>query len=76
VLSAGYDASLKPYSYDPTLAKSLLAAAGYDTGVAPPAADVWGQYGLYIIAVVVVVIIVVVGAVVWRARKKPPANQT
>jgi ABC-type transport system substrate-binding protein len=32
-LTAGYDSSLKAYSYDPTLAKSLLAAAGYETGV-------------------------------------------
>jgi ABC-type transport system substrate-binding protein len=75
-ITAGYDPSIKPYSYDVNLAKSLLALAGYNTGVAPPAADIWGQYGLYIIAVVVVVIIVVVGAVVWRARKKPPATQT
>jgi ABC-type transport system substrate-binding protein len=73
-VTAGYDASLTPYSYDVTMAKSLLAAAGYDTGVAPPAADIWGQYGLYIIAVVVIVIIVVVGAVVWRARAKKPAT--
>ena len=77
-LTAGWDPStFKAYSYDTTLAKSLLAAAGYNTGVAPPAADIWGQYGLYIVAIVVVVIIVVVGAVVWRMRaKKPPANPT
>jgi len=75
-VTAGFDTSLTPYSYDVNMAKSLLAAAGYNTGVAPPAADIWGQYGLYIIAVVVVVIIVVVGAVVWRARKKPSASQT
>jgi len=72
-VTAGFDTSLTPYSYDVTMAKSLLAAAGYDTGVAPPAADIWGQYGLYIVAVVVVVIIVVVGAVVWRMRAKKPA---
>jgi ABC-type transport system substrate-binding protein len=72
-VTAGFDTSLNAYSYDVTLAKSLLAAAGYDTGVAPPAADIWGQYGLYIVAIVVVVIIVVVGAVVWRMRAKKPA---
>jgi ABC-type transport system substrate-binding protein len=75
-VTAGFDTSLTPYSYDVTLAKSLLAAAGYNTGVAPPAADIWGQYGLYIIAVVVVVIILVVGAVVWRARAKKTTTQT
>jgi ABC-type transport system substrate-binding protein len=76
-VTAGFDTSLNAYSYDVTLAKSLLAAAGYDTGVAPPAADIWGQYGLYIVAVVVVVILVVVAAVVWRARRKPaPPAQT
>jgi ABC-type transport system substrate-binding protein len=70
-VTAGFDTSLQAYSYDPTLAKSLLAAAGYDTGVAPPASDIWGQYGLYIIAAVVVVIIAVVAVVVWKMRKKP-----
>jgi len=29
----GFDSSLQPYSYDVTLAKALLAAAGYNTGV-------------------------------------------
>jgi ABC-type transport system substrate-binding protein len=72
-ITSGFDTSLTAYSYDVTLAKSLLAGAGYDTGVAPPAADIWGQYGLYIVAVVVVVILVVVAAVVWRAHKKPQA---
>ena len=75
-VTAGFDTSLIPYSYDVTMAKSLLAAAGYNTGVAPPAADIWGQYGLYIVAIVVVVIIVVVGAVVWRMRAKKPAEST
>ncbi len=75
-VTAGFDTTLTPYSYDVTLAKSLLAAAGYNTGVAPPAADIWGQYGLYIVAIVVVVIIVVVGAVVWRMRAKKPTEPT
>jgi ABC-type transport system substrate-binding protein len=68
-VTAGFDTTLQPYSYDPTLAKSLLAAAGYETGVAPPTADIWGQYGLYIIAAIVV-IVVVAAVVVWKARKK------
>ena len=73
-LTAGWDAStFKAYSYDTTLAKSLLAAAGYDTGVAPPAADILGQYGLYIVAAVVVVVVVVAAVVVWRMRAKKPA---
>jgi ABC-type transport system substrate-binding protein len=73
-VTAGFDDTLQPDSYDPELAKSLLAGAGYETGVAPPAADIWGQYGLYIIAAVVVVIIIVVVVVVWRVRKKPAAQ--
>ena len=55
------------------MAKSLLAAAGYDTGVAPPGADILGQYGLYIVALVVVVIVIIAAFVVWRMRKKPAA---
>ncbi len=71
-LTAGWDAAtFKAYSYDTTLAKSLLAAAGYDTGVAPPAADILGQYGLYIAAIVIVVIVIVAAVVVMRMRKKP-----
>jgi len=75
-VTAGFDTTLEPYSYDVTLAKSLLAAAGYDTGVAPPAADILGQYGLYIVAAVVVVVVVVAGVVVWRMRAKKPATTT
>lgn len=73
-VTSGFDTSLQPDSYDPELAKSLLAGAGYNTGVAPPAADIFGQYGLYIIAAVVVVIIVVAAVVVWRVRKKPATS--
>jgi peptide/nickel transport system substrate-binding protein len=75
-VTAGFDTSLQPYTFDVNLAKSLLAAAGYNTGVAPPTADIWGQYGLYIIVIVVVVIIAVVGAVVWRMRTKKKATST
>ncbi len=75
-VTAGFDTALTPYSYDVNMAKSLLAAAGYNTGVAPPAPDIWGQYGLYIIAIVVVVIIVVIGAVVWRSRANKTAPST
>jgi ABC-type transport system substrate-binding protein len=69
-VTAGYDASLEPYSYDLELAKSLLAAAGYDTGVAPPSKGFLEDYGLYI-AVAVVVVVVAIGAVyVVRRRRK------
>jgi ABC-type transport system substrate-binding protein len=68
-LSAGFDTSLQPYSYDVTLAKSLLAGAGYETGVAPPAPDILGQYGIYIAVIVVIVVIGVVAVVVMRRRK-------
>jgi len=50
------------------LAKSYLAAAGYDTGVPPPGGDFLGTYGLYL-AIAAVVIIVVVAAV-YFVRKK------
>jgi ABC-type transport system substrate-binding protein len=69
-VTAGYDNSLKPYTYDVTLAKSLLAAAGYDTGVAPPSNDIWSQYSLYIIAAVIVIIVVIAAIIVMRMRKK------
>jgi ABC-type transport system substrate-binding protein len=75
-VTAGFDTTLQPYSYDTTMAKSLLAAAGYDTGVAPPAPGIWAQYGLYIVAAVVVVVVVVAAAVVWRVRAKKPATAT
>jgi ABC-type transport system substrate-binding protein len=68
-VTAGFDTSLQPYSYDVTLAKSLLAGAGYETGVAPPAADILGQYGLYIAVIVVIVVIAVLAVVVLRRRK-------
>jgi len=68
-LTAGYDTSLEPYSFDLTLAKSLLAAAGYDTGVAPPGGDFLEEYGLYI-AVAVIVVIVAVGAVFFLRRRR------
>ncbi|MCW4008165.1 MAG: ABC transporter substrate-binding protein [Candidatus Bathyarchaeota archaeon] len=67
-LTAGYDTSLEPYEYDVELAKSLLAAAGYETGVAPPGGDFLQQYGLYIAVVVVVVIIAVVAVVMLRRK--------
>jgi ABC-type transport system substrate-binding protein len=74
-VTAGFDTSLQPYSYDATLAKSLLAAAGYETGVAPPAADIWGQYGLYIVAAVVVVVIIgALGALYYIRRKRTPTQ--
>ncbi|MCJ7713250.1 hypothetical protein MUO66_02155, partial [Candidatus Bathyarchaeota archaeon] len=66
--TAGYDASIEPRAYDAEMAKSLLAAAGYDTGVAPPANDFLSEYGLYL-AVAVVVVVVAVGAVYFIRKK-------
>jgi ABC-type transport system substrate-binding protein len=66
-LSAGFDTSLQPYSYDVTLAKSLLAAAGYETGVAPPSGD---QTYLYIAVAVVAVVVIAVGALYYFRRKR------
>ena len=67
-LTAGYDTSLQPYSYDIELAKSLLAAAGYDTGVAPPSKGFLEEYGLYV-AVAIVVVVVAVGAVYFIRKR-------
>jgi ABC-type transport system substrate-binding protein len=68
-LTAGYDSSLVPYSYDIQMAKSLLAAAGYDTGVPPPSKGFIEEYGLYVAAAIVVVV-VAVGAVYFIRRRK------
>jgi len=68
-VTAGYDNNLAPYSYDLEMAKSLLAAAGYDTGVPPPSGDFFATYGLYV-AVAVVVVVVAVGAVYFVRRRK------
>jgi ABC-type transport system substrate-binding protein len=68
-LTAGYDTSLKPYSYDIQMAKSLLAAAGYDTGVAPPSKGFLQDYGLYV-AIAIVVVVVAVGAVYFVRRRR------
>jgi ABC-type transport system substrate-binding protein len=66
-LSAGFDTTLQPYSYDVTLAKSLLAAAGYETGVAPPSGD---QTYLYVAVAVVVIVVIAVGALYYFRRKR------
>ncbi len=67
-LTAGYDPSIQAHPYDVEYAKSLLAAAGYDTGVPPPSAGFLEEYGLYV-AVVVVVVVVAVGAVYFLRRR-------
>ena len=67
-LTFGFDSSITPYSYDVTMAKSLLAAAGYDTGVAPPSKDFLEEYGLYV-GVAIVAVVVAVGAV-YLIRKR------
>jgi ABC-type transport system substrate-binding protein len=74
-VTAGYDTSLQPYSYDVNLAKALLANAGYNTGVAPTI-GIWQQYGIYIVTAVVVVVVIAVGAVyVLRRRRRAPEAQ-
>jgi ABC-type transport system substrate-binding protein len=72
-VTAGFDTTLQPYSYDVTLAKQLLANAGYDTGVAPTN-TFWNQYGLYIAAAAVVIIVGAVGAVYYLRRKRTPTQ--
>jgi len=68
-LTAGFDTSLTAYSFDIELAKSLLAQAGYDTGVAPPPKDFLEEYGLYIAAAVIVVV-VAIGAVYFVRKRR------
>ncbi|MCX8151340.1 MAG: ABC transporter substrate-binding protein [Candidatus Bathyarchaeota archaeon] len=68
-LTAGYDSTLEPYEYNVELAKSLLAAAGYDTGVAPAGGDFLQQYGLYIAVAVVVVVIIVVAVLILKKKR-------
>jgi ABC-type transport system substrate-binding protein len=68
-VTAGYDPSIQAYSYDVQMAKSLLAAAGYDTGVAPPSKGFLEEYGLYV-AVAVAVVVVAVGALYFIRKRK------
>ena len=67
-LTFGYDPSLEFYEYNPTLAKSLLAAAGYETGVDPPSGDFLEEYGLYIAVAAVVAVVAV--AAIYFVRKR------
>lgn len=69
-VTAGFDTSLAPYTYDVDLAKALLANAGYNTGVAPTI-GFWQQYGTYVVvAGVAVVVIVAVGAFYVLKRRR------
>ena len=68
-LTFGYDPSLEPYSYDIERAKSLLAAAGYDTGVPPPSEDFLEEYGLYV-GIAIVVVVVAIGAVYFIRKRQ------
>jgi ABC-type transport system substrate-binding protein len=68
-LTRGYDPSIQADPYDPEMAKSLLAAAGYDTGVPPPSKGFLEDYGLYVAVAVVVVVVVAVGAVYFLRRR-------
>jgi ABC-type transport system substrate-binding protein len=70
-VTAGFDTSLQPYSYDVELAKSLLAGAGYETGVAPPSRGILEQYGVYIAAIIIVIVVIVAGALYYARRKRP-----
>jgi len=71
-VTAGYDTSLQPYSYDVTLAKALLASAGYETGVAPTI-GFWPQYGLYVAISAIVVIVVIAAVAVYVLRRRRSA---
>ncbi|MFC1487972.1 ABC transporter substrate-binding protein [Thermoproteota archaeon] len=68
-LTFGYDDSLEPYSFDIEMAKSLLAAAGYETGVPPPSKDFLEEYGLYV-GVAIVAVVVALGAVYFIRRRQ------
>ena len=67
-LTAGYDPTIQFDAFDVEYAKSLLAAAGYDTGVPPPSKGFLEEYGLYV-AVAVVVVVVAVAAVYFLRRR-------
>jgi hypothetical protein len=47
----------------------LLAAAGYDTGIAPPSQGFIEEYGVYV-AVAVVVVVVAIGAIIFVRRRR------
>jgi len=68
-LTSGYDPNIQAHPYDVEMAKTLLAQAGYDTGVELPSKGFLEEYGLYI-AVAVVAVIVAVGAVFFLRRRQ------
>jgi len=68
-LTAGYDTSLEPYSFDLEQAKALLELAGYGAEEEQPPPDFLEEYGIYV-AAAVVVIVVAVGAVYFVRRRR------
>jgi ABC-type transport system substrate-binding protein len=67
-LTAGYDDSLEPYTFDIEEARRLLELAGYDAGYEPPPTDFLTEYGIYV-AVAVIVVVVAVGAIYFLRRR-------
>jgi len=68
-LTAGYDSSLEPYSFDVEQAKALLELAGYGAKEEPTSPSFLEEYGLYVAAAVVLAV-VAVGAVYFVRRRR------
>ena len=83
-VTAGYDASIQPYSYDVQAAKNLLAKAGYgasettspseSTSPTPSGStepSFLDQYGLYIAVAIAAIVVVALGAIYMIRKRKP-----